>query len=103
MARKENILEAGIKKLAFNAGKNFAKLKKIIKKPIEKDAGGNNKPGAVADKVFGAGAQTVAQTFNLSGALSLWLAECFVNAFDVTFVNNWILRYMKKRNAENVG
>ena len=100
MARKENILEAGIKKLAFNAGKNFAKLKKIVKKPIEKDAGGNNKPGAVADKVFGAGAQTVAEAFNLSGALSLWLAECFVNAFDVTFVNNWILRYMKKRNAE---
>ena len=93
------VLHSGARGLVARVDKHNAKIKKVVKKPIEKDADGWVKTARVTEKVAGVGWHAGADVVDLSGALLLKIIQFLTNATDITLFDNKIIDWFQKKYA----
>ena len=93
------IADSGVTGVMRRAGKHFGKVKKIVKKPIDKNAAGLDKVASGTGKVAGAGLHIGAGLVDISAAILLKLSQIFVAGTDGLLADNKILDFMKEKHA----
>ena len=94
-----DVANAGVKGIKTRIGKHNEKIKKIVKKPVAKEADGWAKAAHVTEKVAGVSWHLGSDVVDLSAAILLRLSQAFVRVSDWIFADNQILDWVEKKYA----
>ena len=73
------------------------KIKNVVKAPIDKNLSGWGKAARGTGKVIGVGGRVVADTFDISAVVLLFLSKWFVKISDFVLLDNVALDFMEKK------
>ena len=77
--------------------KHNKKIKNVVKAPIDKNLSGWGKAARGTGKVIGVGGRVVADTFDISAVVLLFLSKWFVKISDFVLLDNVALDFMEKK------